>query len=166
MLQETSEAYVQEIEVISEAFEEIQKQNQRLLQQMAERDEVSNQLVTERIKSGHAAAAHKQEQAAAAAARQRAEQTAALLQERCNDLQTCLQVCSWAGQPLPWRSFLHSEPGMGLQQQRTHFLCVGSGTCPLPCIRRWEVDQWHLGSGAAERMQRSSMQPIRACHRI
>lgn len=78
--------------MISEAFEELQKQNTRLLQQVAERDEVSNQLVTERIKSGHAAAAHKQEQAATAAARQRAEQAAALLQERVNDLQAKLQV--------------------------------------------------------------------------
>lgn len=91
-VQETSAAYVQEIEMISEAFEELQKQNTRLLQQVAERDEVSNQLVTERIKSGHAAAAHKQEQAAAAAARQRAEQAAALLQERVNDQQAKLQV--------------------------------------------------------------------------
>ncbi len=78
--------------MISDAFEEVQKQNQRLLQQMTERDEVSNQLVTERIKSGHAAAAHKQEQAAAAAARLRAEQNAAMLQERVNDLHTKLQV--------------------------------------------------------------------------
>lgn len=85
-------AYTDEIEVISSAFDDLQSQNTRLLQQMAKRDDLSNQLVSERIKIGNAAAQHKQEQASAAAAVQRAERLAAVLQERVNELQSKLQV--------------------------------------------------------------------------
>jgi E3 ubiquitin-protein ligase BRE1 len=84
---------MEEIEVISSTFDDLQSQNTRLLQQLAERDDLSNQLVTERIKSGHAAAQHKQQQATSAAAVQRAERQAAVLQEQVANLQSKLQVC-------------------------------------------------------------------------
>lgn len=44
------DAYVAEIEVTGQAYEDMQAQNMRLLQQVTERDEISNQLVAERIK--------------------------------------------------------------------------------------------------------------------
>lgn len=49
-MQEESDAYIQEIESIGAAYEDMQGQNTRLLAQLADNDRVNNDLVAERVK--------------------------------------------------------------------------------------------------------------------
>ncbi len=51
-MQEESDAYIQEIESIGAAYEDMQGQNTRLLAQLADNDRVNNDLVAERVKVG------------------------------------------------------------------------------------------------------------------
>lgn len=48
--QEESDAYIQEIESIGAAYEDMQGQNTRLLAQLADNDRVNNDLVAERVR--------------------------------------------------------------------------------------------------------------------
>lgn len=50
VIQGESDAYISEIEAAGNAYEEMQGQNTRLLQQLTERDEQNNHLISERIK--------------------------------------------------------------------------------------------------------------------
>ncbi|CAI5997604.1 unnamed protein product, partial [Closterium sp. NIES-64] len=49
--EEEGEAYITEIETIGAAYEEMQSQNRRLLQQISERDEYNTQLIAEGVKA-------------------------------------------------------------------------------------------------------------------
>ncbi|CAM6087903.1 unnamed protein product [Calypogeia fissa] len=53
---EEGEAYISEIETIGQAYEDMQTQNQRLLQQLTERDDYNTQLVAESLKAKQAQA--------------------------------------------------------------------------------------------------------------
>ena len=78
--------------MIGGAYEDMQAKNSRLLQQLTERDEVTNQLMTERIQAAQRASHLTEERNAVQAAARLAEQKAVALQEHAASLDVRLRV--------------------------------------------------------------------------
>ena len=92
LLQADIDAYTTEMEVIGAAYEDMQAKNSRLLQQLAEKDGVNSQVMTEKIQAQHQAAARAEQQQQAEAAKKLAGQQMAAMQERVAALEAKLQV--------------------------------------------------------------------------
>eukprot|EP00898_Chlorokybus_atmophyticus_P006534 jgi/Chlat1/6882/Chrsp51S06552 len=88
---EEADAYVSEIEVIGNAYEDMQSQNARLLQQLTERDDYNTQLMAERIKARQVQTAMAEGQEEVVRRLQHAESTVEVLKQRCVRLEEQLQ---------------------------------------------------------------------------
>lgn len=90
--QAEGETYLGEVGAISEAYEAVQEQNTRLLQQLTERDAANASLVSERIREGHSAAHMMEARDVAVAAAKRSGAECTALQGRVSGLESRLQV--------------------------------------------------------------------------
>ncbi|KAK9864134.1 hypothetical protein WJX84_006373 [Apatococcus fuscideae] len=86
-----SDIYISEIDSIHNAYEEMLAQNTRLLQQLTERDEANNQLLSERIKGTQTAMKLAGERDAAVDAHRQSQEASQMLQNSLNELEQRLQ---------------------------------------------------------------------------
>lgn len=86
------DAYIGEMEVIGAAYEEMQTKNSSLLQQLVERDERINKLLTEQAQAQHRSQNLVIEAQKANEAKELAQQQAQILQDRTGVLETKQQV--------------------------------------------------------------------------
>lgn len=91
-LQADSDIYISEIDSIHNAYEEMLGQNTRLLQQLTERDEANNQLLSERIKGTQTAMKLAGERDAAVDAHRHSQEASQMLQSSLSELERRLQV--------------------------------------------------------------------------
>ena len=92
MLQADSESFICEIDSIHTAYEDMMGQNMRLLQQLTERDEANNQLLSERIKGTQTAMKLAGERDAAVDTHRRTQEASQILQNSLAELERRLQV--------------------------------------------------------------------------
>ena len=92
VIQADSETYMTEMDSIHLAYEEMLGQNNRLLQQLSQRDEANNALLSERIKGTQTAMKLAEERDAAVAAHRQSQDASQSLQASLCDLERRLQV--------------------------------------------------------------------------
>ncbi|CAI9106784.1 OLC1v1006003C1 [Oldenlandia corymbosa var. corymbosa] len=88
-----AEAYISEIETIGQAYEDMQMQNQRLLQQVAERDDYNIKLVSESVKAKQAHGTLLSEKQVLAKQLQRVNTTLESLKQKISEWEEQMKGC-------------------------------------------------------------------------